>query len=340
MSEYSRSSTVSPTESSRETDSTSASATYESIAGKGMKQALLARTETARADGLVYWESSEVVDRPLDIDGFPGKVRYIPSFAYRQTLYDHRPTCDCSLCNAMDDRDKVILPPVDILAQSDFIKKFDESFVVCLNNFPYLESQMLLASRQHQTLFTDDQYRLLFEFMKHTQFTGAALQLEGSGATIPEHAHISVFDEELPIFSSDYRPIREDGATITSISTEHPSICYKIHEGSAESRFEQMTLIIDELERRSLSFNLYFDEKTDVYIIPRTNRRSTSANMKVGLSLPAGMYNGYVEKSSNSDIELIKEEIWQHCESMTNTQLAKALEETTVQGENPAAIFS
>lgn len=156
---------------------------------QGIKRVLIDRSEQARLAGQIYWERDEVVDRPVDIDGLVGKVRYIPTFAYRLTLYDQRPACQCSLCGALETGNQVV-PLPSYTHYADFVDKFNSSFAVSLNNFPYLDGQMLLASRQHRELFTDDQNRLLFDFMAHSGFAGAAMQLEGSGATIPEHAHI------------------------------------------------------------------------------------------------------------------------------------------------------
>jgi hypothetical protein len=59
-----------------------------SAAYQGIKRVLIDRTEQARLAGQIYWECDEVVDRPVDIDGLAGKVRYIPTFAYRRALYD------------------------------------------------------------------------------------------------------------------------------------------------------------------------------------------------------------------------------------------------------------
>jgi hypothetical protein len=221
----------------------------------------------------------------------------------------------------------------------DFVDKFNSSFAVTPNNFPYLDGQMLLASRQHRELFTDDQNRLLFDFMARSGFAGAAMQLEGSGATIPEHAHISIFDEALPIFSSDYQPLKEVDGVVVAASAEHPSVCYKVYGDSIDARLDQTKAITRELEARGLSFNLYLDGEANAYVIPRTNRRSAAMNMKVGLSLPAGTHNGYVEHSTATDIELLKREIWEHCQETTGDQLAAALRDTTVQGEDPAAIL-
>lgn len=305
---------------------------------QGIKRVLIERTEQARLAGQIYWEPDEVVDRPLDIDELSGKVRYIPTFAYRRTLYDQRPACQCPLCGALETGNQVVTLPSDI-DSTDFMDKFNSSFAISLNNFPYLDGQMLLASRQHTELFTDNQTRLLFDFMTRSGFAGAAMQLEGSGATIPEHAHISIFDEALPIFLSDYQPLKEDDGVVVAASVEHPSVCYKVHGDSMDARLEQTAAITRELKTRGLSLNFYLDNQANAYIIPRTNRRSAAMNMKVGLSLPAGIHNGYVEHSTTTDIEQLKREIWQHCQAITSEQLAAALKETTVQGEDPAAIL-
>jgi hypothetical protein len=309
-----------------------------STACQGIKRVLIDRADQARLARQIYWDRDEVVDRPLDIDGLPGKVRYIPTFAYRRILYDQRPACQCSLCGMLETGNQAVTMPSD-MDNAGFVSRFKSFFTVSLNNFPYLNGQMLLASRQHRKLFTDDQNRLLFDFMAHSGFAGAAMQLEGSGATIPEHAHISIFDEKLPIFSSAYRPLKENDGVVVAASAEHPSVCYKVYGDSIDARLDQTKDITRELEARGLSFNLYLDGEANAYVIPRTNWRSAAMNMKVGLSLPAGTHNGYVEHSTTTDIEQLKKEIWQHCQKITGGQLAAALRDTTVQGEDPAAIL-
>ena len=293
-----------------------------------IKQHLLRCVEQGILDGHVYWRGSEVEDRPIDIEGLKGKVRFIPSFAHRQVIYDRRPSFVCALCEAAKSREKVISLPTTV--KGDFLKQFTENFIIFRNNFPYLDGQILMAAKQHVELFTAKQYMLLFEFMERTQFSGAAMQLAGSGATIPGHAHISIFNEELPIFSSRYSTLYQEGETIVSFSLEHPSVCYKITDGSIGSRYDEVNRIILRLNAQNLSFNLYLDSHASIYIIPRTNRRSKTLGIKIGLSLPAGTHNGYIEQLATSDIEEIKEAIRLHCEGVTSTQLVIALRETTV----------
>lgn len=305
---------------------------------QGIRRLLIDETEHARLTGVVYWNQNDVVDRPVVIDGLAGKVRYIPTFAFRRALYDRRPDCNCSLCEGYESGSHAVQLQSD-LGNSAILDQFNSNFAVYLNNFPYLDGQILLATRRHRDVFTDDQNRLLFDFMAHSGFAGAAMQLEGSGATIPDHAHISVFDEALPIFSSDYLPLQEGDGVVVAASSEHPSICYKVYGDSMEARLKLTTFIMRAIETRGLSLNLYLDNQASAYIIPRTNRRSVSMNMKVGLSLPAGMHNGYVEHSTTTDIELLKKEIWQLCQEVTDEQLATALRETTLQGEDPTSIL-
>lgn len=300
------------------------------ITGSNIRRTLLSRTNQARRRGQIYWDWSEVVDRTVNLDGLAGKVRYIPSFAYRYTLYEARSTKKCPLCEGAHNQDKIIPLPPGANDDNGFTKRFQESFVVHLNNFPYLDGQMLLVSRQHRAVFTDAQYKLLVEFMERTHFKGAAMQLEGSGATIPEHVHLSIFNEKLPIFSSAYRPIKSYGEVVVSIALTHPSVCYRLQGGSTDSRCKRALSLLRKLDTRGLSFNLYIDAQVSIYIIPRTDRRSVSANMKVGLSLPAGMYNGYVEQPSHSDVPALKEEIRRHCDGITSTLLLMALRETTL----------
>ena len=286
----------------------------------------------AKDAGEVFWDREQVVDRPIDIIGFSGKVRYIPTFAYRQTLFTqvHSDSDSCSLCSLS--KNQIQIPNQDDATDFD---KFNRSFGIFANGFPYLDKQVVLSSRVHRELFTDDQYKAIFDFMQNSGFAGAGMQLRGSGASIPDHAHISVFDEALPIFNSEYRPIKDEDGTFIAKSVDHPGVCLKISGGSTGSIFYQTTSTLQKLALRGLSYNLYFDNQADAYVIPRTNLESKSMNITVGQAEVAGIFNSYVDHSETSDIEELKRQYWEIFETVTGEEIGEAIKDTTLPNDGP-----
>ncbi|HEX8762441.1 MAG TPA: hypothetical protein VF733_01660 [Candidatus Saccharimonadales bacterium] len=291
----------------------------------GIKTVLINELEGAYETGKIFWDREQVVDRPIDINGLVGKVRYIPTFAYRQTRYFPGSLDTCSLCLLTNDRIQI----TDSGNDGDF-DEFNNSFNVHLNNFPYLDKQVLLSSGKHRELFSEDQYKIIIEFMVNSGFAGAGMQLKGSGASIPDHAHISVFDEALPIFNSDYRPVKEAEGTVTAKSVDHPAVCFKVYSGSRNSKLCQMKSLLQELKSRGLSYNLYFDNQADVYIIPRTNLSSKSMGITVGQAEVAGIFNSYVDHSETTDIDELKRQYWEIFTTVTGEQIAEAIKDTTI----------
>lgn len=293
-----------------------------------IKRLLTDELKQAQETGKVYWDLNQVVDRPIEINGFAGKVRYIPTFAYRQTRFSLGALDSCALCSLSDNRIQIINPN----NVGDF-DEFNNSFNVYPNKFPYLDRQVLLSSAKHIEFFTEDQYKIIFDFMESCGFAGAGMQLKYSGASIPKHAHISIFDEVLPIFNSDYRPLKDEDGTIIATSTNHPAVCYKIFGGTKALRLYHMKSITQKLTLRGLSFNLYFDNQANVYIIPRTNLNSTSMGIIVGQAEVAGIFNSYVDHSETTDIEELKQEYWKIFKTVTGEQIAQAIKDTAVANE-------
>ena len=241
--------------------------------------AIVAQIDQAVVRGDVYWKMDEVEDRDIMISGLKGRVRYSPSFAYRQSVYERRDTSACALCGLFD--------------------------------------------RDHN----------------HVNVRGVGMQLIGSGASFPEQAHISVFDEPVPLFASDHQVFRHDDGVEIGTLLEHPSVCYKITGESEPGRVAHTKFIMGRLAARGLSYNYYLDSSASGYIIPRTQRDSPSLGTKVGLSLAAGTHNGTPQNPQLADVEELKISIRRNCEEMMANRLAATLRETTIQGEDPATIY-
>lgn len=304
-----------------------------------IREALILYLSQAIISGEVFWQKDRVIDRQIYIDAFPVNVRFVPTFAYRRLLYDKdKVSPGCPICMISSDG-KIELPFTQPDEPKGPLFDFEQFFSFFVNNFPYLNNQFMLTSVEHKPEFSYDDYLLLLKFMATTGFAGASLQLLGSGATIPEHAHISIFDEQLPIFSLRYEPVDFNDQSSLSYSTDHPSAVYMVDGKVNEARLDRTFSIVENLLKNDLSFNLYIDQKSRIYLVPRTNRRSKTLDIKVGSSLPAGFHNGYAEKSESLEIEALEQEIWEQCQNTDEDKLRIALEETTLPRKDALSVI-
>ena len=154
----------------------------------------------------IYWNYKDVKDHYFVLNKFKGKKRFVPTFAYRQVLYDTGDSKNapvCRLCKNIKIGTNSVKLPLQLAGDrptrqwfTDFRKLFD----IEVNNFPYFNKQILVCPKRHELFFSKKDLHLLFRFMRYSRFKSALMQIVGSGATISDHAHISICDEDLPIF--------------------------------------------------------------------------------------------------------------------------------------------
>jgi hypothetical protein len=300
-----------------------------------VNQEILAWVEGAIADGRVHWEQGGVVDRPLYPTGLSGKVRFVPTFAYRKVFYDGAsPEPGCPFCTVLGRREsRQFTLRLATISQQRFAHQFDASFALCLNNFPYFRSQVTLVARRHRPTFSPEEYALIMDFMRWSKLRAGIMQLAGSGASIPDHAHLAVFDEPLPLFGAARRVLAVNDDVLVYVCTDYPGIAYFISHGTVVDRARQVHRLFATIVSWGLSLNLYFDAAGSVFVIPRTRRRGLSLDRKMGAAPMAGVYLGYAENADTQDIEALKAMIWASCQELTAAQWSQALTETTLHGD-------
>ena len=296
----------------------------------------LVRAEIDRAvrEGRVFWQRDGVVDSPLSTGPLRSKVRYVPDFAFRQLLYDapETPPVDrCRLCAAVDRAEGRLRPGSRVenaLASVGWWRRFDGSFAVRLNNFPYFEGQLVVITREHRAAMSPCDYRILLEFMTATGLRAAAMQVAGSGATIPEHAHITLADESLPIFGLPARPtVPADRATVDLVPG-YPGTLLVISGGGIPHRVELLAGLLDDLDRRGLAFNLFVNDLGSVYLIPRSAECSGAIERKIGSVEVAGVFLGNALGADTRDVERLRRLIRARCDAMTGERFLTALKQT------------
>jgi hypothetical protein len=298
-----------------------------------IKVQISAQIESAIQTRRIHWRYADVVEWPLAIGKLSAKVRFVPTFAYRQLLYDSPDVVDrmpgCRLCAARTDQvnEITISPP---RAASSWFERFEAVFELRHNNFPYFDGQFLVATRDHIATFGMEHYELLLRFLSNTRFAAAAVQIEGSGATIPDHAHIAVCDEPLPIFELEAVPCERSSGTTVGNLIGYPGSAYVVAGGGYRQRAERITSLTESILDAGYSFNLFIDHGESVYLVPRSSEYASSIGRKMGSVEVAGVYLGNALGADTRDITELEALIQARCASMTPEAFLDALRETVV----------
>lgn len=287
----------------------------------------------AVAAGKVFWGRQDVVDSALQTGALKCKVRYVPDFAFRQLLYDAPdavPKEGCRLCPAVV-RAEAEVPLEDVRAQLAGLgwwSRFDSHFALQVNNFPYFDGQLVAITREHRSTLTPPDYRVILEFLAATRFRTAALQVGGSGATIPEHAHITLADESLPIFDLPRPPIGDDRDADVALAEGYPGGLLVIAGGGIPDRVAVLAGLLEDLQRRRIAFNLFADDAAVVYLVPRLAEYSPAIARKIGSVEVAGVFLGNALGATTRDVNRLRGLIRARCEAMTPEQFLTALRQT------------
>src|SRR5262249_49748957 len=172
-----------------------------------MKDQSAAQISEGVRRGLIHWQSESNMDRTMSYRDFAVRVRFVPTFAARHLLYlTTAKFGDCPLCEpARGDPAREWPPPMSRAASSLFgPRSHDGSTVSNLNPFPYFDKQVTVFPPAHPSEFTAGSLEGVRHLVKRMGLRAATLQVAGSGATIPAHAHLSAFDEPLPIFDTKW----------------------------------------------------------------------------------------------------------------------------------------
>lgn len=282
----------------------------------------------------IYWNHNEVEDYSFNLNKFRAKKRFVPTFAYRQLLYDGSKIKNksiCRICKNIRRKSNSIKWPlindVNRLSNHWFVD-FCELFDIEFNNFPYFNKQILICSKKHILFFSKKYFELIFDFMHYSKFKSALMQIEGSGATILDHAHISICDENLPIFYLEKKKCFESEGVNIFKTIDYPGSLYIIQSKDIIKKALYINILTREIRKYEFSYNLYIDKKNTVYIILRKSEFSKHINRKIGSVEAAGIYLGNALGSKTRKVKVLEKLIRNRCDKMTAENFLISLEET------------
>lgn len=312
-------------------------------AGPAVRARIAALIDAEIGAGRIFWDAGRVVDSPMPLGALPAKVRFVPTFAYRQLLYDGpaRDAAACRLCAALSGGDGEL--PLTAAAWApgpvpEWWERFDALFALRHNNFPYFAVQFMVAAREHVESFSVEHLRVILEFMRATDIGAAAMQVAGSGATIPDHAHISVFDEPLPLFALPRRRVA-GGAVTVEAADGHPSAVFVVRtREDVEGAARLIASATAALTRAGYSHNLFLERGGDAYIVPRRLELAPSIERKVGSVEMAGVYLGNALGAQTTDLAALEEVIRARCAAVSPTRYEAALAEAGCAGTDAVAV--
>jgi hypothetical protein len=293
-----------------------------------LRQWLSLVQDQAVSEGRMHWRPEDIVDRPLTVGAMRATVRCIPTFAERRVAYDtgiaSRQTC--YLCAARDDS-------LDSGAGARWARSYD--LVWWLNEFPYFPGHALIGRRAHGTLFSRRQLEGILELVGSDEIRSFAYQTPGSGATVFDHDHVSVFDEELPLCRLPVSRLAVDPTTCVELAVArgYPGTVFVVRLGSLSDRLALALEIIGWLAKSHCSYNLYGSRVGAIWVVPRTRRRSESLGRKVGATMAAGIYIGYPSRRAAASIPALIALMEQECAEMTSEVYGCALRDTVFQGD-------
>ncbi|ARD98501.1 MULTISPECIES: DUF4922 domain-containing protein [Lactococcus] len=256
-------------------------------------------------------------DRELYLKEMQCKVRFIPSFEKRYYDWEQKSVNEdqCPFCEKWSVSDTALLP----------------FFHIIKNDYPFMNNQFTVFGKLHQQFFNPKQISLALQLIHSiSDCKSGGLQISGSGASIPKHAHFSISDEIYPISTLKREVLIDNGdyEICRVLGTPHLVL---VITGNLEKISMVTSEILSSLLHQNFSYNLLLTEAQEIFIIPRTNEVSISLGRKVGVSLVGGIYPCYVKITQlHAGHKNILSKIFDHWEKVTAKELVQALTDTTL----------
>ncbi|HFU3817559.1 hypothetical protein Si102_01730 [Streptococcus infantarius subsp. infantarius] len=262
----------------------------------------------------------EKYDRTINIAGMPCLIRFIPSFVKRYKKWDTeiRHSSLCPFCDVGETSNKTQF----------------STFKYLENDFPFMLNQFTIFCAKHKEFLNCNELEYALDLInKSCVLKSGSLQIQGSGASIPEHAHFSVSSEVYPITMLKRKIFVESKNYNIEQILGIPHLAIVI-SGSISHISRITNKILSNIRRINLSYNLLMTDKGEIIIVPRTNEYSPTLDRKVGVSLVGGIYPCYLKNVAKTRNELdILLEMFKHWESVNSENLVTALNETTISSD-------
>jgi phosphoglycolate phosphatase-like HAD superfamily hydrolase len=281
----------------------------------------------------IHWTKELVHDRRLDLTPLSAIVRYVPTFAERQLYYDGPadrgpPHAPCRLCTLVqeDAAPRIRVGTPDWVERREW-SRFDRRFVLVPNHFPYLDLQVLAATRRHAVMITAAELTTLATVFLQSGLRSVLMQVEGSGATVPEHAHMSLSAEPLPLFGLPRRGwLQAPGVRLDRLDG-YPGAAYVVAARDVALLCAVCHRLLEGVRGHARSFNLFLDESGNAYIVLRDGEYSTLLHRNIGSVEVAGMYLGNARDCHADSLDVLRQVIRQRCDALTAERFSSALRE-------------
>lgn len=227
--------------------------------------------------GVVSWRPEYVERHRLQVDCREIEVRAVPSLAGR-FLSSREPNRICDLCGMISQKELAVQCVPN-----------HHGLVCMVNTWPYFESQLVVMSSEHLPDFNLRQWCSIGVICCELELSAMALQREGSGATVPSHAHVSLFKEQLPIYNWPVSvAFSADRISIATLP-DHPSACYVIRADTFERERAAEYHLFSALQDRHVPFNAFWGHPYGTIIFPRSAERDPETNRWIGAPEIAGV---------------------------------------------------
>lgn len=201
-----------------------------------------------------------------------------------------------------------------------------QHFELFVNQYPYLDDQIIALDRVHRPVTPPSSVISLLEMLRSIHMASFAHQQVGSGASFPAHSHFAVTTERFAIFEQPYDTLL-DCSEVRFETAFLPHMVFRMKGTGLESC---LALAYEILASMGLSYNLYGDAHGWAYVVPRTQRASQTLDMKVGLSLPAGVLNIYRAPELEESYSVWVHRMRLEMQAVSARVVSEALEESCV----------
>lgn len=158
------------------------------------------------------------------------------------------------------------------------------------NDYPFASDHELAIPCEHQPWLSSTAWIAALHYVRRNGLT-LAYQEKGSGATIPDHGHASLFREDLPILSS------QDAPQAVSSADWYPG--FAIQFPPAADYDARLVATLAKLRRSRIAVNVLGEPTWGWLIIPRRGLRAASTGRRLGSVECGGIFIANLEGCDN-----------------------------------------
>ncbi|MGX7149757.1 DUF4922 domain-containing protein [Enterococcus ureasiticus] len=256
-------------------------------------------------------------DRKLSVMDMECIVRFIPSLIKRYNEWDQKSlnNCNCPFCERWLNSSKSI----------------SQLFHIIKNDYPFMVNQFTIFGNIHEEFLNSVQIKSALKLINDMpSCQSGGVQIFGSGASIPQHAHFSISNEKYPISILNRSVILTTKTFQISRILGIPHLALVV-SGQLEDVSSITYKISQTLRYKKLSYNLLLTDNHEIIVIPRIRENSVSLGRKVGVSFVGGIYPCYVKNMQPYELsESVLNEMFYHWQTVNSSILLQALVDTTL----------